>query len=146
MDRFSIQSDDPCWAAYWQLAQGDLSGTIALLRQGAALHPLLQLELARMLDGTHAKFDLRIAGKMRGAPRRSGPASRARRDRQVRADWLAEKTANPRDRAKTIKGRLAVRHGLSDAEISRAIKRADAEEERLRRFMAAHGVAPKPRS
>lgn len=136
-DARTISSDDPCWPAYWDLGKGDLLATIALLHEGKALHPLLQRELASMLDGTNDRFELRLASKRRGAPARSGRET-ARRDRQVWEDWLSERRADPLGPKKPMIGRLAVKHRLSDREVYAAIKRVESRISRLKRFMSAH--------
>lgn len=135
--KLTISADDPCWSPYWALGNGDIGPTIALLYEGKALHPLLQRELACMLDGTNDRYELRLASKRRGAPARAGHA-KARRDREIWVDWLATRRADPLGAKKPMIGKLAVRYGLSDREIYAAIRRVDARVSRLKRFMAAH--------
>lgn len=135
--KLTISADDPCWSAYWALGNGDIGPAIALLYEGTALHPLLQRELARMLDGTNKRFELRLASKRRGRPPRAQHET-ARRDRKIWVDWLEARRADPLGAQKPMIGKMAVKYGLCDREIYDAIERVEARLSRLKRFMDAH--------
>lgn len=141
-DRLSISSDDPCFEAYFELSQGELETTISLLHDGAAIHPLLQRELARMLDRSHRVYDLRLAKKVRGAPKKSNAQSR-RLDQDIKAFVGHRRSSEPFALEKQIIWDAAQKFGIRERGVYEAIERATSWELKMQDFLQAHIVADK---
>lgn len=127
--KLTISSDDPCWEAYFDLTQGDLTATIFLLHEGTVIHPLLQRELARMMDGTHAKGSLVFKAKgKRGRPR----APHSPEVIQVTRGFGNGKPKTAKETAKALENSVSLRT------VERAGPRIKAKQDKLLRFLVAH--------
>lgn len=130
----SISSDDQCWDAYWAIKSGDLQPLIEYLdRETGIMNPLLQRELAELLNGEHRTYRLELKPSKRGAGRpKEGLASR----------YLADKALLALDDPASAVGHYADPEG----EVRKARHRLRKAFDRLKAFDHAHRVGQRSKN